>query len=270
MSRIVVLLVLALGLAVALFSIDRAAIADFLAGPEASEDSQAIKPPAPIAREVALQTDLYSFDYVYPVQAAAIPGLAGLLDKRIEEAKARIEAEAKEARKEAKTNNYPFQPHYFDLGWSVAGDLPAWLSLQAGVQTYGGGAHPNQHFDTLLWDRKQGRALAPLELFTSVEVLDAALHTRYCNALDKERAERREVSIAEVRQDDIWECPGVADLTLVLESKGGKGFDHVVLLAAPYVAGPYVEGSYATELAVDKAVVAAVKPEYRSAFAIIP
>ncbi len=266
MSRITVLLVLLLGLAVALISIDRAAIADFLAGPKAAQNSPAPAPQAPVAREVALQSDLYSFDYVYPVQAAAIPGLAGLLDRRIEKAKVRLESEAMEARKQARANNYPFQPHYFDLGWSVAADLPGWLSLQSSVQTYGGGAHPNQHFDTLLWDRKQGRALAPLELFTSAEALDAALHERYCGALEKERAERREVSIAEVRQDEMWACPGVADLTVVLETKGGKAFDTILLLAAPYIAGPYVEGSYETELAVDGAVLDAVKPEFRAVF----
>jgi len=68
--------------------------------------------------------------------------------------------------------------------------------------------------------------------------------------------------------DDMWRCPGVADLTIVLGSKSGKAFDHIMLLAAPYVAGPYVEGSYDTELAVDKAMLEAVKPEYRKAFAV--
>ena len=268
MSRIGVLMVVALGLVLILLSVERTGFERFLAGGSKSAQApgSAPVPPAPVAREVSLKTGLYSFDYAYPVQAAAIPGLRDLLDARIEEAKARLEAEATASRKDARANSYPFQPHYLDLGWQVAADLPGWLSLHASVQTYGGGAHPNQGFEALLWDRRQVRALAPLDLFVSGQALDAALRQRYCDALDKERAERREESIEQVRQDTIWQCPGVADLTIVLEAKGGKAFDHIGLLAAPYVAGSYAEGSYETGLAVDGAVIDAVKPEYREAF----
>jgi len=273
MSRSGVLLIVIVCLAVALVTLGRDGMTRFLAGsfaPAAApgEATDVAKPsPPPTERKESVETDhLYSFDYTYPPQAAAIPGLRADLERRITESKAKLEAEAKESRKEAKEGGYPFQPHYFDLAWTVAADLPDWLSLEASVQTYGGGAHPNHDFASLVWDRKAGRALDPLDLFVSADALDAALHVRYCAALDKERAERREQSIEEVRHDDIWACPGVADLALVLESKEGKGFDTLSLLAAPYIAGPYVEGSYETELPVDKAVLDAVRPEYREAF----
>lgn len=272
MVRVGVLLVVALGLMLALLSLDKEEIASFLAGgaePAQGPSQGTVQPPqAPVAREVSLQTDLYSFDYTYPAQAAAIPGLRDLLERRMEESRVKLEAEARESRKDARANNYPFQPHYLDLGWQVSADLPGWLGLMAAVQSYGGGAHPNHHFDALVWERRAGRVLDPLDLFVSAEALDAAVHKRYCAALDQERAERREESIAQVREDEMWKCPGVAELTIVLESRGAKAFDHLLLLAAPYVAGPYVEGSYETGLTVDDAVIAAVRPEFREAFRV--
>jgi len=273
MFRIAALIAVVLGVVLAMLTLDRDVIAHFLAGPPETESEPApatktarspIPPPA--ERKVSVQSDLYSFDYAYPAKAAAIPGLRELLERKVGEEQARLESEAKESRRDAKANGYPFQPHYFDLGWTVSADLPGWLSLQAYVQTYGGGAHPNHDFDSLLWDKRAGKALAPLDLFVSPETLDDVVHERYCAALDKERAERREVSVEQVRQDEMWKCPAVSDLVVVLEAKGGKGLDHLELLAAPYVAGPYVEGSYETELAVDGAVLDAVKPEYREAF----
>jgi hypothetical protein len=103
-------------------------------------------------------------------------------------------------------------------------------------------------------------------MFISPEELNEAVHERYCDELDKERAKRREQSVEQVRKDMMWECPQVSDLVIELESKGGKGFDHLALLAAPYVAGAYVEGSYTVELPVDRSVLDAVKPLYREAF----
>ena len=43
-------------------------------------------------------------------------------------------------------------------------------------------------------------------------------------------------------------------------------FDRLTVYAGPYVAGPYAEGAYEIDLAVDSAILAAVKPEYREAF----
>ncbi|MDG2004615.1 MAG: DUF4163 domain-containing protein [Novosphingobium sp.] len=269
MFRIGALLIAALGLAVAMLTLSQDDVSHFLAGSPESEPVAVQKlasPPEPKEREVSVESELYSFDYVYPAQAAAIPELGELLERKIVQDKARVEAEATESRKDAKANGFPFQPHYFDLGWRTSADLPGWLGLQAAVQTYGGGAHPNHDFDSLVWDRRTGKAHAPLELFVSAEALDRAVHQRYCAALDKERAERRDQSVEQVRKDGMWECPGVSELVIALESSGGKGFDKIVLLAAPYIAGPYVEGSYVTEVAVDGPVLAAVRPEYREAF----
>ena len=44
-------------------------------------------------------------------------------------------------------------------------------------------------------------------------------------------------------------------------------FDRIGFLIGPYAAGPYAEGSYDVTLPVTPAVIAAVKPEFRTAFA---
>ena len=48
---------------------------------------------------------------------------------------------------------------------------------------------------------------------------------------------------------------------------GKMAFDRIGFLIGPYAAGPYAEGSYDVTLPVTPAVIAAVKPEFRAAFA---
>jgi len=44
--------------------------------------------------------------------------------------------------------------------------------------------------------------------------------------------------------------------------------DQISFVASPYVAGPYVEGAYEIALPVTSAIIAALKPEYRSSFEV--
>ena len=56
-------------------------------------------------------------------------------------------------------------------------------------------------------------------------------------------------------------------ITLLLGSARGGRIDRIGLLADPYVAGSYAEGTYEVTLPVTPAIVRAVKPAYRTAFA---
>ena len=51
-------------------------------------------------------------------------------------------------------------------------------------------------------------------------------------------------------------------------SSNRRAIDRLGLLVGPYVAGAYAEGSYDITLPVTPAVLKAVKPEYRGAFAV--
>jgi hypothetical protein len=67
--------------------------------------------------------------------------------------------------------------------------------------------------------------------------------------------------------DEFDACLDPASVTVILGSANGQGFDRIGFLIDPYAAGPYAEGDYEVTLPVTGKVLAAVKPEFRSAFA---
>ena len=95
--------------------------------------------------------------------------------------------------------------------------------------------------------------------------MQEALGEAWCKDLKAERMKRLGENYSE---DGIFTCPPIADLTLLPGSSNKQSFDRIGLLAAPYVAGSYVEGTYEVALPVSPKVLAAVKPEYTSAFAL--
>ena len=64
------------------------------------------------------------------------------------------------------------------------------------------------------------------------------------------------------------QCIDPTASTVILGSSNKQQFDRIGILIAPYEAGPYAEGDYEITLPVTKAVLAAVKPQYRSVFAL--
>ena len=85
----------------------------------------------------------------------------------------------------------------------------------------------------------------------------------FCKALNKERAARREGEQMELFED----CIDPTEAVIILGSSNRRVFDRIGFLIAPYLAGPYVEGDYEVTLPVTPAVLAKVKPQYRSSFA---
>ncbi|RJY09022.1 DUF4163 domain-containing protein [Aurantiacibacter aquimixticola] len=224
---------------------------------------------APIggARQVSEETDTFLFEYAYPQEAGEVEGLAAWLDGNLDTQRNALAREAERARRDARSNGFPFNKYSSNTAWAVVADLPKWLSLSAENDIYMGGAHPNYGFDAVVWDKEQGKRLEPAAFFTSLDALDNALGTRLCEALNAEREQRRGVPVAEGSDDDFDACVPAEETTLLLGSSGGRAFDRIGVQIAPYVAGPYAEGSYDFSFDVDDAVLAAVKPEYREAFA---
>lgn len=234
--------------------------------PVAASDSATASPGG--AREVSEQNDLYAFDYAYPAQAGAIPGLKAWLDAEIVKERAELAAGAREARAEAKKEGFPFNAHSHATGWEVVTDLPGWLSLSAAISTYQGGAHPNHWFAGLLWDKTAGQRRAPLDLFASKQALSKAIRTEFCAQIDRQREEKRGEKIDRNSGEMFNDCIDPAEQTLILGSSNRKTFDRIGVLVAPYEAGPYVEGEYEATVPVTAAVIAAAKPEYRAAFSL--
>lgn len=238
------------------------------ATPSAAPAPAATASPAMQGREVSEQTDLYSFDYSYPAEAAAIPGLKAWLDEDLAKVRAELASEAAQARKEAKQNDFPFNTHDKAVGWQVVTDLPGWLSLSAGIGGYQGGAHPNHFFAALLWDKRTGKRREAADLFTSKRALSDALRKDFCREIDAQRREKRGEEYQQGGEGPFEECIDPTESTVILGSSNRRQFDRIGILVAPYAAGPYVEGDYEVTLPVTAAVLSAVRPEYRQDFAL--
>lgn len=223
------------------------------------------------ARTVSEETDDFLLEYAYPAQAGRIPQLGALLDRRLENQRTDLARTAAEARRQARSDGFPYNKHSYSAEWKVVADLPRWLSLSNEFSTYSGGAHGNFGLESLVWDKEQRKAMEGIDLFTSPAALEEALGDRFCDALDKERAKKRgpveEEQPEEAGGTSFTDCPKIGELTVLVGSSSGRRFNRLTLYAGPYVAGPYAEGAYEVDLSVDKAVLDAVKPEYRESFA---
>ncbi len=217
---------------------------------------------------IAESTELYEFEYAYPAAAAAIPELRAMLEQRLGQTRQELESQAQRSREESRESGFPYNQHSTRIEWEAVADLPRFLSLSADISTYSGGAHGNRGYESLVWDRQENVAMEPFDFFRSQSALQNALGDRFCTALDSQREERRPEAVEQQAGGVFNDCPPVSELTVLLGSSNGEAFDRLGLIAAPYVAGPWAEGTYEVTLGVDTAVLDAVKPEYREAFAL--
>ena len=224
-------------------------------------------PPSPARpRAVKEETKQFSFAYSYPAQAAAIPRLKALFDGELAKARAEVVASAREGQEAAKGGGFPFHPYERETKWQVVADLPGWLSLSATLYDFSGGAHPNHGYTALLWDKATGKQRTIADLFAAKAALTRAIRARFCDALDRQRAERRGQPVDRKSGDEFDQCIDPVESTVILGSSNKATFDRIGVLVGPYEAGPYAEGDYEITLPVDAAVLAAVRPDYRAAF----
>ena len=216
------------------------------------------------ARKVTEETDDYLFEYAYPAAAGNIDPLGDLLDARLEKTRAELAADSAKARDDAREDGFPYNKHSFQGTWSLVAAIPGFVSLSQKFATYTGGAHGNYGVESLVWDTKAGRALNGIDLFTSPAALETALGKRFCDGLDRER---RKKGMQLPEEGGVFpKCPKIGELTVLVGSSNKQHFNRLTLYAGPYVAGSYAEGDYQVNLNVDRAVLAAVKPEYRESF----
>lgn len=212
-------------------------------------------------------TDAYEFSYAWPAAADALPALRAQLAADEAKTRATLIHDAAQGQQEAAKDKVPFHPFAHWQEWQVVTDLPDWLSLSSLVGTDSGGAHPNYAYAAILWDKRTGQQRQALDLFTARAALAGAIHADFCKALDAQRAKKRGGQASLGGDSGFDACIDPLAQTLILGSRNHKTFDRIGFLIAPYEAGPYAEGSYEVTLPVTPAVLAAVKPEWRGAFA---
>jgi hypothetical protein len=220
------------------------------------------------ARAISQEDDLFIFNQSWPAEVGAIPALADKLDRDAKAVRADMLEEAREERQMRQEEGFPYHPHSYGEEWQVVADLPDWLSLSNAFSTFTGGAHGMYGLESLVWDKRAGRAFDGVELFSSPAVLGEALGRKLCDALDAERLRRRGPEYQPDDSDVFGACPGIEEATVLVGSSNRRTFDRIGIWFGPYVAGPYAEGPFELDFPVDAEVLDAVKPDYRSAFSI--
>jgi hypothetical protein len=81
--------------------------------------------------------------------------------------------QAKSDAKEDKDGNPSFHPYSIDTIWRLTFENESVMSLSAETIADTGGAHPNQGFATIVWDKKAGRAVPIEALFAPDQVKPA-------------------------------------------------------------------------------------------------
>jgi hypothetical protein len=186
--------------------------------------------------------------------------------REMDAAHAEALANAEQVRAFALERGLAYSPMFHEEDWVAAGNTPQLLSLSAAVHSFTGGAHPNTDFAATLWDRETNAAVGATDLLGQTVL--ARLTPRFCEALDRQRAEIREEPVVRDGDDDPFTaCPALSEQVLVPADTDGNGrFDTLRILIPPYVAGPYVDGAYRIELRFDPADVSEIGSRFRPAF----
>ncbi|PKB19549.1 uncharacterized protein DUF4163 [Novosphingobium kunmingense] len=241
--------------------------AESSAAPTGAAGSSAAATAAGTARTVSENSDLYAFDYAYPAAAAAIPDLKAWLDQDLVARKSKLVEDATAWQAEAKNDGVPYHAYAHATKWQVVTELPGWLSLSAQRYEFTGGAHGMPWSDGLIWDKAGNRRREALDLFVSPAALSAAIRRPFCAELDRQREEKRGEPVKRGTSYGFDECIDPVKSQIILGSGDRQHFTRLGVLVDPYEAGPYAEGNYEVTLPVTAALVKAVKPEYRGAFA---
>lgn len=220
-----------------------------------------------LARELVLRAGqpggTLSYRWVAPSPVGLYPALARSMRADAEKQLASDRREAAELAKSGTAN-----PRYArQVDWQITADTPRLMALVATEWLYSGGAHGNTAFPTLVWDKARSRRVALADMLADPKAGFGSLRSTFCAALDAERAKRRG---GQKIGGSFDECPDLAKQPIALVAPGdGTQVSRLTVKLAPYEAGPYAEGSYEVTLDVTPAFVAALKPEWRSAFGAI-
>jgi hypothetical protein len=184
------------------------------------------------------------------------------------------EADADEAKSEAKDDqegNPNFRRYTVDTVWRVTFENDAVLSLSAEIDSDTGGAHPNEAFQTLVWDKKASRAV-PVEALFEPDQAKAAL-AAIADAASKawtktyiQRSGEKPGPEADIAGQGIGAAPDKLKSYALTYAKGQARANGIVLLYGAGQVWPHVLGDF--RLAIPAAVFAKyLTPPWKLVFA---
>lgn len=221
--------------------------------------------PPPVAFNYDEKNDLIDFHFGWSAEAAAVPQLVKLFQAEMAREKAGLVKGAEEDKLFRSREKFEFHGHMSSTEYQTAGQSERVLILRNERGSYTGGAHGNSDTVVFLWDRTAAQEIAIGDLFAEPANLSRLLTQRWCDALNKEREEKRGEPLG--GEGMFNECPKLDEIAIIPTDKDRNGkFERLTLVASPYVAGPWAEGSYEIDLAVTPDLSAAVKDEFRASF----
>jgi hypothetical protein len=132
------------------------------------------------------------------------------------------------------------------------------VSIFTEQEGYYGGAHGGSSAEHRIWDRKEGRWIPFGDLFRSWPEAQALLQQRFCANLN------------EMREDEV-ECASLDELALGFhegsELPVGMRAGAFEFRTSDYQLGSYAQGRVNIRVAIDEAILALIRPEYRADFA---
>jgi hypothetical protein len=216
--------------------------------------------------ETTEKSPLYELHLRVPATAMTIPPLK---DRILALHKADVD-QAKVDAKEDKEANPSFHPYSIDTIWRVTFENEAVLSLSCDIDADTGGAHPNQAFQTIVWDKRGGRAV-PIEALFAPDQVKAALKA-IADAAGKawtktytQRSGQPPGQDSDLAETGIGADPEKLKTYALIYAKGQTAANGIVLLYGAGQAWPHVLGDF--RLAVPAAVFAKyLLPQWKVVF----
>jgi Deacetylase PdaC len=216
--------------------------------------------------ETAEKSPLYDVHLRVPAAAMSIPPLK---DRILALHKADID-QVKADAKEDKEDNPNFHPYDIDTIWRVTFENEAVLSLSADTNADTGGAHPNEAFQTIVWDKRAGRPV-PIEALFAPDQVKAALKA-IADAAGKvwtktytQRSGQPPGQDSDLVETGIGADPEKLKTYALIYAKGQTAANGIVLLYGAGQAWPHVLGDF--RLAVPAAIFARyLLPQWKDVF----
>lgn len=218
---------------------------------------------------ISVKSDRYEFSHSYPISTKKYSKLFQYLGDEETRLAEDFEKLVDEDYKKADESGDSIALLYeMDIMWGQETDIPGFLSLSRFWYEVTGSPQGMYGNTGLIWNKQDNEMQNPLSLFTSAAAFDQSVQAEFCDKLDIEREKKRGRPIMRNSGDRYDTCIDPTEQSILLQSSNNNSFDHLIIYAGPHQAGPYDEEDYAIKMPVTAAVIAAVKPTYRSSFSI--
>jgi hypothetical protein len=216
--------------------------------------------------EATDKSALYEAHLRVPASGMAIPSLK---DRILALHRADVN-QAKADAREDKEGNPSFHPYSIDTIWRLTFENQAIVSLSGDTNADTGGAHPNEAFQTIVWDKKANRSV-PIEALFPPDQVKAAL-TEIADAAGEawarvytQRSGQKPGQDTDLAEAGIGADPQKLKTYALIYAKGQSAANGIVLLFGAGQAWPHVLGDF--RLAIPASVFAKyLAPQWKDVF----